>query len=424
MRRRSLKVLARHAKTAAPWAAALAGAAAIMVIGWRGLLGPRRRLSPARIETPQSLDRAEPGRGRLADAPWRIPPLGWKDILWRTYGNLGRSGLPSVAGGVAFYALLAIFPAIAAFISVYGLFLDPGTIARHLYGLSAILPDAALELIGAQMMRLASQKHEVLSATLAASTLISVWSANAAMKALVAGLNIAYSETEKRPYLRRTLFTYAATLGSVIFLAAVVLLTVAAPVWLHALGFSRLRVVWGVLRWLLVYLIAAAVFILAYRYGPSRRRALWRWVSIGGAAAALLWMIGSLIFSFVLDHFSQIGATYGSLGAVIGFLLWVWFSALILLVGGELNAEIEHQTALDTTVGPLAPLGERGAEMADTVGKAFTLSAHEARDLARGYARDQIDRLLHVVRKDREAAPHRLKDSPRDSPVVRPDPRR
>jgi len=153
-------------------------------------------------------------------------------------------------------------------------------------------------------------------------------------------------------------------------------------------------VVWSVLRWLLVYLIAAVVFILAYRYGPSRRRARWRWVSIGGAAAALLWMIGSLIFSFVIDHFTRLGATYGSLGAVVGFLLWVWFSLMILLVGAELNAEIEHQTALDTTTGPPAPLGERGAWVADTVGKAFTLSADEARDLAQGFAHRLMNRLL------------------------------
>jgi membrane protein len=396
----------------------------IMALAWRRMFGRWRRPLPANIVTPQSLDRAEPGRGRLADAPWRIPALGWKDILWRTYENLGRASLPSVAGGIAFYVLLAIFPAIAAFISVYGFFLDPGTIARHLYGLSAILPDAALELIGGQMTRLGNQGRGVLSVTLAASTLFSVWSANAAMKALVAGLNIAYSETEKRSFLTRTLFTYAATLSTVIFLVAFFLLTVAAPVWLHALGFHQLMAVWGVLRWLVVYLIAAAVFILAYRYGPSRRRAQWRWVSIGGAAAAFLWMVGSLVFSFILDHFSRIGVTYGSLSAVVGFLLWVWFSLIVLLFGAELNAEIEHQTALDTTAGPSAPLGQRGATMADTVGKAFTLSADEARHIAQGFARGQLDRLLHFTSGDRQGSSLTFKGSPPDSPDGRPGPRR
>jgi membrane protein len=396
----------------------------ILAREWRRLLGRWPRFPPAQMLTPQSWDRAEPGRGRLADAPWRIPALGWKDILWRTYENLGRANLPSVAGGISFYVLLAIFPAIAAFISIYGFFLDPGTIARHLQGLSAILPDAALELIGGQMTRLGSQGRGVLSVTLAASTLFSVWSANAAMKALVAGLNIAYSETEKRSFLKRTLFTYAATLSSVIFLAAFVLLTVAAPVWLHALGFHRLMAVWGVLRWLVVYLIAAAAFILAYRYGPSRRPARWRWVSIGGAAAALLWMIGSLVFSFLLDHFGRIGVTYGSLSAVIGLLLWVWFSLMVLLIGAELNAEIEHQTALDTTAGPPAPLGERGATMADTVGKAFTLSADEARQIAQGFARGQINRLLHIAPGDRHGSPPNVRGSPPDSPAGRPGPRR
>lgn len=351
------------------------------------------------IETPESLERAEPGRGRLAEAPWRIPALGWKDILWRTYRHLTRDSLPSAAGAVSFYILLATFPAITAFISVYGLFLDPAMIASHLYGLSAILPEDALNLIAGQMMRLAEQRRDVLGATLAVSTLLALWSANAGMKALFLGLNVAYSETEKRPYFQRTLFAYLATGGSVIFLAAVVALTLAAPILLRSLGLAQAMFGWGVFRWLMVYLIAAAFFILAYRYGPSRRRARWRWVSVGGAAAALLWMVGSLAFSFFIDHFTQFGMTYGSLGAVIGFMLWVWFSTMVLLVGAELNAEIEHQTAADSTTGPPAPLGERGAFVADTVGKALTISWDEARDMARDYVERNIGGVVKVFRR-------------------------
>lgn len=387
----------RRALVSAILASPLFLLAARVAQSWRGA----RRTDPSLtlIETPESWDQAEPGRGRLAEAPWRIPLLGWKDIFWRTYRHVTRDSLPSAAGGVSFYILLATFPAITAFISVYGLFLDPVTIASHLNGLSAILPEDAFKLIAGQIMRLADQKREVLGATLAVSTLLALWSANAGMNALLIGLNVAYSEREKRFYFQRTLFAYSATAGLVIFLAAVVALTVAAPLVLKPLGLSQAVVGWAIFRWLLVYLIAAAFFILAYRYGPSRCRARWRWVSVGGAAAALLWMVGSLIFSFFIDHFTQFGITYGSLGAVIGFMLWVWFSTMVLLVGAELNAEIEHQTALDSTVGPAVPLGERGAFVADTVGKALTTSWDEARELARAYAKGQVGGFAKVFRR-------------------------
>jgi membrane protein len=342
---------------------------------------PRPREAPP-PPTPKSLDDAEPARGRAADAPWKIPPLGWKDIAWRTYRNVGHDSLPSVAGGVTFYLLLATFPAITAFVSVYGLFLDVGTVESLLYKLAAILPSAAVELIGDQMMRLAGQRHEVLSAAFAVSTLISIWSANAGMKALIVGLNVAYDETEARPYLRRTLFTYGVTLSAVVVLTAVTLLTVAAPLLRRALG--------SPLRWLLVYVIIAGAFTLIYRYGPSRTRARWPWVGFGGAAAALVWIPGSLAFSLYVDNSKHLGATYGSLGAVVGFMLWLWFSVMVVLVGAEFAAETERQTACDTTTGPPAPMGERGAVVADTLGRAFTVSPHEAADMAEGLARRQV----------------------------------
>jgi membrane protein len=384
----------RRAKLAlqlAPW----------LALGVMAALWPRR--APADLEdieplTAEELEAAHPGRGRLAHAPWEIPALGWKDIVWRTYRNVGRDGLPSVAGGVTFYLLLATFPAVTAFVSVYGLFIDPATVEKLLYHWSAILPNDALELIGDQMMRLGAQRHEVLSAAFAVSTLISIWSANAGMKALLVGLNVAYGEIEKRPYLRRTLFTYAVTLSAVAVVSAITMLTVAAPVLLAALDLREVHVEFAPLRWLLVYLIAASALTLVYRYGPSRRRPKWRWVTFGGAFAALVWIPGSLGFSFYVDNFTHLGATYGSLGAVIGFMLWVWFTVMVALVGAELNAEVEHQTACDTTRGPWKPLGQRGAIVADTVGQAFTVSPHEAADMAEDYAKRQIGVLARWLR--------------------------
>jgi membrane protein len=374
---------ARLALQVAPWIA----------LGAMAALWPRRPAAHVEaIEPPtaEELDAAEPGRGRMASAPWKIPPLGWKDILWRTYRNIGHDSLPSVAGGVTFYLLLASFPAVTAFVSVYGLFLDPMTVEKLLFRWSAILPDDALELIGEQMMRLAAQRHEVLSAAFAVSTLISIWSANAGMKALLVGLNVAYDEMEKRPYFRRTLFTYAVTLSAVVVLTAITLLTLAAPVLLRALDVREIDFQFAPLRWLLVYLIVAVALTLVYRHGPSRRSQKWRWAAVGGAVAALIWIPGSLGFSFYVDNFTHLGATYGSLGAVIGFMLWLWFTVMIVLVGAEFSAAVEHQTACDTTIGPWKPMGERGAIVADTVGRAFTVSPHEAADMAEDYALRQI----------------------------------
>jgi len=352
--------------------------------------------------TPREWARAEPGRGRDARFPWDIPALGWKDILWRAYRGVTHDRLPQMAGGVTFYLLLATFPAIAAFVSLYGIFSDVDTVEKHLEQMSTVFPRDAVNLIGEQMIRLATQRHATLSAAFAVSTLISVWSANAGMKSLFDGINIAYEQPERRSYLHRTLITYAATLSTLVFLSGLTVLALAAPVFLHGRSFGDLRSWWPQLRWLVTYAIAAVVFTLLYRFGPSRvrARARWRWVACGGAAAALLWMGGSLGFSWYVNNFTHFGVTYGSIGAVIGFMLWVWFSVMVLLVGAEFNAEIEHQTACDTTGGPPAPLGERGAVMADSVGRAFTVSPREARRLASGFAQRQIDAVKKIFGAD------------------------
>ena len=370
--------LARLPLRLAPWLAA----AAVTGAWLRREAGLKRSavVPPSPPMTPAAWDALEPGRGRAACSPWAIPPLGWKDIVWRTWRQAGRHRLGAVAGGVTFYLLLATFPAMAAFVSIYGLFMDIHGVEQQLLQLSRVFPRAVVDLLGQEMVRLASQRQETLSAALAGSALASVWSANAGMKALFDGLNITYGEVEKRPYLRRSLVTYAATLSALIFLIAVTALTVAAPVFLHALGLHHLQVWFVPLRWLILYLMAASGFALTYRLGPSRRPPRWRWVRLGGALAALAWMLGSLIFSTYLASSVHFGATYGSLGAVIGFMLWVWFTVMVILWGAELNAAVEHQTTQDTTVGPEAPIGARGAVMADTVGRAFTVSPREARD--------------------------------------------
>jgi membrane protein len=402
----------------APWLALAAIAA----------LWPKRRSRPAApgepptLLTPTEWAVAQPGRGRDARAPWNIPPLGWKDILWRTYLEMGKARLAALAGGVTFYLLLATFPAIAAFVSVFGLYSNVDSVERQLGQLSAIFPQDAMTLIGGEMLRLASQQHATLSAAFAVSTLLAVWSANAGMKSLFDGINVAYDQPERRDYFHRTSITYFATLTGLIFVAGASALAVAAPAVLHRLGSDDLD--FWTFRWLALYLATAAALSLLYRYGPSRvhARAKWRWVVPGGAAAAFMWMIGSLGFSWYIDNFTHFGVTYGSLGAMVGLMLWVWFSAMVVLVGAELNAEIEHQTACDTTTGPSAPLGERGAVVADTVGKAFTVSPTEARHIVRDFLARQVATVAGLAGRVAGRAP-----TPRPAPIppaARPDPRR
>ncbi|MBI1406415.1 MAG: YihY family inner membrane protein [Caulobacter sp.] len=330
-------------------------------------------LSDDRIMTPAAFEAAEPGRGRIARHPAHIPPRGWRDIVWRVGKEIFVDRLPSVAGGVTFYALLAIFPAIAAFVSLYGLFADVATVQAQLAQMSGVFPSSVVQIIGDQMLRLAGQQEGKLTIAFVISLLVSIWSANAGMRALFEGLNDAYDELERRPFFRQTAISYVCTFGALVFLVTVAGVLVALPILLKAIGLGEVLAVWGPLRWLLVLALAALAFTLLYRIGPSRARARWRWLTWGAVFASVMWIGGSLGLSFYLNTVAPFDATYGPLGAVIAFMVWVWFSILTILIGAELNAEIEHQTAEDSTTGPPLPMGERGARMADTVGKRLAL---------------------------------------------------
>ncbi|WP_337186243.1 YihY/virulence factor BrkB family protein [Phenylobacterium sp.] len=331
-------------------------------------------------------DEQEPGRGRAAAHPLHIPWRGWRDIVWRVSREFGEDKLTVVAGGVTYFTLLAIFPALGVFVSLYGLIADVGAVQAQLAQLSVIFPPEAVSLLGDQMMRLASGQAASLSLAFLVSLLLSLWSAGAGIRALVDGLNVAYDEAERRPYLLRTAVTYAFTLVLLVFLAAISVILVAAPIVLAWFGIREGLLVAA--RWPLVFVVAAGCFAVAYRYGPSRKPARWRWIAPGAFAAAALWIAGSAGFSWYLNHVARLDATYGSLGAAIAFMLWVWVSVLIVLLGAELNAEIEHQTAQDSTVGPPKPMGQRGAAVADEVGGGFMglrAGADHVRDLARRF---------------------------------------
>ena len=312
------------------------------------------------------------GHGRFSGSPLQIPWAGWKDILWRTYEQIGEDRLLAISAGVVFFGLLAVFPAITALVSCYGLFADASTIGANLQTLALMLPEGSFQIVQDQIARVLSKNGTALGATFVFGLGLAIWSANAGVKAVIDALNVVYGEREKRGFFRLNLLSLAFTTGAIAALLLIVGAVVALPLLLdHLFLASESKVIISLARWpLLLVLLLLALGIL-YRFGPSRRATRWEWLSLGTLAAALLWISGSSLLSWYLSNFGNYDATYGSLGAAIGLMMWMWMSAIIVLCGAELNAEIEHQTARDSTVGQPKPLGARGAAMADTLGRQF-----------------------------------------------------
>jgi len=328
-----------------------------------------------RAETGMAAERQiaaqEPGRGRLAQEPLGIPARGWWDILWRLWHEIGEDRIFLIAAGATFYLLLALFPALAAFVSLYGFVADPRTIADHIAFLGGVLPSGGYDLIRGQLQALATQDVQSLSIGFVTGLAVAFWSAMNGIKSLFEGLNVAYGEREKRSFLMVNVIAFAFAIGGMLVGIAMIVSVGVIPTLFALFSIDHwTETIVSLTRWpILLVLVGAAITIL-FRYGPSRERAKWRWVTYGAAMATVVWLIASWGFSHYLRNFADYNATYGSLGAVIGFLMWTWISVVILLVGAELNAEMEHQTVRDTTTGDPLPLGERGAAMADTIGKA------------------------------------------------------
>lgn len=314
---------------------------------------------------------AEPGRGRSATRPSQIPWPGWLDVIWRVAHQIIVDRVMLVAAGATYYFLLALFPGLAAFVALYGLVADPLTIADHVQALEGIAPAAAIGLIHTQLEALASQTRNTLNFAFYGGLAVSLWSVNAAIKALFEAMNIAYNEKEKRSFLRLNLLSLGFTMGAIftgflLIFAIGVIPTVLAFVDLSNMAGAMIAMT----RWPVLLAVIALGITLIYRYGPSRERAKWRWLTWGGSLATPLWVAASFAFSYYIENFADYNATYGTLGAVIGLMVWIWISVVILIVGAELNAELEHQTARDSTTGAPRPMGERGAMVADTLGAA------------------------------------------------------
>lgn len=307
-------------------------------------------------------------RGRYAERPGRIPPKGWLDIAKRALREVGRDHVSIVAAGVAFYAFLAIFPAIAAAISIYGLVLDPQTVQQQFTQLAAVLPEQARGLMLDQLSQIVGASSGALSWGLAFSVLLALWSANKGAKALFEGLDIAYNEESSRNFIVQNALTLLFTLGAIVVAIAAVALIVALPIAINLLPIPAVaQVAARVARWVILAVVAYFGLGLLYRYAPSRAKPRWRWVNWGAGLATLLWLIGSWAFSFYVANFGSYNKTYGSLAAVVILLFWLFLTAFVILLGAEVNEAAELQTSKDTTSGPEKPMGERGAWAADHV---------------------------------------------------------
>ncbi len=334
--------------------------------------------------TPNRERISEDDRGRGAETPSEIPARGWRDIGWRVWTETNNDRIMLVSAGVTFYLLLALFPALAAFVSLYGLVADPKTIADHIAFLGTLLPLDGVEFIRTQIGALVSKNEATLGFGFLFGLAVALWSANSGMKALFDVMNVAYEETEKRSFVMLNLLSMTFTMGAVLIWISFLLLVGVVPVllsWFWLDQWTEQLVTIG--RWPVLVLLVMTGIAILYRYGPSRERARWRWLTWGAALATTVWIITSTGFSFYLQNFADYNAAYGSLGAVMGLMIWTWLSVMIVAIGAEINAEMEHQTARDTTTGPPSPMGERGATMADTLGSTFEGESGDGKQAAR-----------------------------------------
>ncbi|HEU4897977.1 MAG TPA: YihY/virulence factor BrkB family protein [Actinomycetota bacterium] len=308
--------------------------------------------------------------GRGAERPSQIPPRGWFAILRRVMAEVKEDNVTLLAAGVAFYAMLAIFPAIIAVVTVYGLVADPNQVEAQVSEFAKSLPAGADQLLTEQLQNVASAGRQSLSIGLAVSLLAVLWTASGGVQGLVKGLNVVYDERETRGFLKLRGLSLLLTLGAILVAVIALALVAVFPAVIDNLGLGQAgELAASIARWVVLALLVLLALAVVYRYAPDRENPRWRWVSWGVVVALVLWLLGSFGFSWYVDNFGKYNQTYGALAAVIILLLWLFLSAFAVLLGAELDAEIERQTGRDTTTGPERPLGERGAEVADTLGE-------------------------------------------------------
>ncbi|MHA6794431.1 YihY/virulence factor BrkB family protein [Pseudonocardia bannensis] len=312
--------------------------------------------------------RTEPSRGEQAASPSEIPARGWWQVARRAVKESSADNVPMLAGGVAFFAFLALFPTLIAGLTLYGLVADPADVTRQLQAIAGTLPQSAQPLIADQLTAVTSSSSEALSIGLVLALLAALWSASSGTGNLIKAINLAYDEEETRGFVRLRGTALALTLGGIVFVLVALGLVAVVPVALDALGLGVVgRVVAQVARWALLIGVVVVGLAVVYRFAPDRDAPKFRWASTGAVVATALWIAGSAGFSLYVNFFGNYNKTYGALAGVVVLMLWLYLTSYIVLLGAEINAEAERQTARDTTQGPPEPMGRRGAEAADTV---------------------------------------------------------
>jgi YihY family inner membrane protein len=307
---------------------------------------------------------------RKADSPWTILRHDWKGVLGQTWTDSGTDNINLIAAGTAFWGFAAIAPILAGVVLSYGLFAPPDVVADNIRSLFGVLPRDAAKLIADQLTNVVGTSGSKKGWALILALALALYGGTQGASAIVTALNVAYEEKESRGFVKLYILAFAIT-GVAVLLAIMAAAASTAVAFLGGLMPSAPGIVVtaiGLVGYLILGLIAVTAAAMLYRYGPDRKHAKWVWLTPGSFAATALWLVATAIFAFYVANFGSYGATYGSLGAVVVLQLWLWLSAYIFLLGAELNSQLERRTAKDTTTGPPAPPGQRGAAVADAVG--------------------------------------------------------
>ena len=320
-------------------------------------------------------DRPPPGSpgpeqlpGIEAEKPTDIPWRGWKQILKRAWAENKADNMPIIAGGVAFFGFLSIFPALIALISIYGLVASPESVAKQVENLSKQLPDSAASLIKDQLTSIVDNSGSALSISLVISILAALWSASGGIGNLITAVNLAYDEVEARSFIKLRLTSLALTLGGIVFVLITFGLVAVVPTVIAALPLGVVGTILAqIATWVVLLGVFAGALAVLYRVAPDRDAPRFRWVSLGAVIVTVIWALVSLGFALYVNNFGSYDKTYGAIAGVIVLMLWLYLTCYLVLLGAEINSEAEHQTAHDTTKGEPQPMGDRDAKMADTL---------------------------------------------------------
>jgi membrane protein len=329
-----------------------------------------RREAPGEIDLRDQTGEAgteQAERGRHAEAPQQIPARGWKDVAKRVKTESKNDNLTLIAGGIAFFALISLAPALAAVVSIYGLVASPEDVTRVVNELTAV-PEDVRSVLETQLDQIVSGSNTGLGLGLIVGLALALWGASTAMKHLLVALSTVYDEPETRGFFQLRARALLLTLGGIFFLITSLALIAVAPAWVGALGNDVASTVVSIVRWPVLALMMVVALAVVYRYAPDRDEPRWRWVSWGAGIATVIWLVASVLFSVYVSSFGNYNETYGSMAAIVVMMLWLLISAACVLLGAEINAELEHQTARDSTKGREQPRGQRDAYVADTVG--------------------------------------------------------